>query len=275
MRIHSLTVEQALTSLNSSAGGLSASEAARRLAEFGPNHLEEVEREHLLLRLAREFTHFFAIILWIGAALAFFAEHFDPGQGMARLGVAIIGVIIINGVFSFWQEYKAERAVAALRQLLPQKATALRAGEIVEILASDLVPGDILLLEEGDFVPADCRLIAVFGLRVNLSLAMATQRMAKRNALVRHLPAVEALGSTTVICSDKTGTLTQNRMSVQQLWLGGAFLPCTDLATNRQLAQDHRELFVNAALCHDLKEVDEQGMTLAGLIGRASCRERV
>ena len=397
MRIHSLTVEQALTSLNSSAGGLSASEAARRLAEFGPNHLEEVEREHLLLRLAREFTHFFAIILWIGAALAFFAEHFDPGQGMARLGVAIIGVIIINGVFSFWQEYKAERAVAALRHLLPQKATALRAGEIVEILASDLVPGDLLLLEEGDFVPADCRLIAVFGLRVNLStvtgeslakarnvepsleesplqarnillagtsivsgqargavyatgmrtefgriahltqtagettsplqreiarlsrivaclatgmgvtvffvgqamglptwenvlfaigiivanvpegllptvtlsLAMATQRMAKRNALVRHLPAVEALGSTTVICSDKTGTLTQNRMLVQQLWLGGAFLPCTDLATNRQLAQDHRELFVNAALCHDLKEVDEQGMTLAGLIGLA------
>ena len=120
MRIHSLSAEQALASLNSSAAGLDATEAARRLAEYGANHLEEVERQHLLLRFAQEFTHFFAIILWIGALLAFVAEHFDPGQGMARLGVAIVGVVIINGIFSFWQEYKAERAVAALRQLLPQ-----------------------------------------------------------------------------------------------------------------------------------------------------------
>ena len=109
----------------------------------------------MLLRFAQEFTHFFAMILWIGAGLSFVAEYFAPGQGMARLGVAIVGVILINGVFSFWQEYKAERAVAALRQLLPQKVHALRAGEIAGLLASQLVPGDIVLLEEGDFVPAD------------------------------------------------------------------------------------------------------------------------
>ncbi|TRZ93172.1 MAG: cation-transporting P-type ATPase, partial [Rhodocyclaceae bacterium] len=181
MHIHGLSVGQSLASLKTTAAGLPAAEAARRLAEFGPNHVEEVAREHLLLTFAREFTHFFAIILWIGAALAFLAEHFQPGQGMARLGVAIVGVIIVNGIFSFWQEYKAEQAVAALRQLLPQKVQALRDGAIVELLATDLVPGDIVLLEEGNFVPADCRLIEAFALRVNTATVTGESHPMARN----------------------------------------------------------------------------------------------
>ena len=153
MQIHGLSAEQSLASLKTTAAGLTAAEAVRRLAEFGPNHVEEVGREPLLLSFAREFTHFFAVTLWIGAALAFVADYFDPGQGMARLGVAIVGVILVNGIFSFWQEYKAERAVAALRQLLPQKVQALRGGETVEMPATDLVPGDIVLLDEGRLSP--------------------------------------------------------------------------------------------------------------------------
>jgi sodium/potassium-transporting ATPase subunit alpha len=182
VHIQSLTAKQSLASLHTSDRGLTAAEAQRRLAEFGPNHVEEVGRESLLLRFAREFTHFFAIILWLAAALAFLAEQFDPGQGMARLGVAILGVILINGIFSFWQEYKAERAIDALRQLLPQQVMVSRDGEIVEMLASDLVPGDIVLLEEGDFVPADCRVTEAFGLRINTATITGESLPKARNA---------------------------------------------------------------------------------------------
>jgi sodium/potassium-transporting ATPase subunit alpha len=84
VRIHSLTADQTLASLKSSSAGLDAPEAARRLAEFGPNRVVEVSRENLLLSFAREFIHFFALILWLGAALAFLAEYFDPGQVSAK-----------------------------------------------------------------------------------------------------------------------------------------------------------------------------------------------
>jgi magnesium-transporting ATPase (P-type) len=181
VHIHTLSIEQSLVSLKTTARGLTAVEAARRLAEFGPNHVEEIAREHLLLTFAREFTHFFAIILWIAATLAFLADYFDPSQGMTRLGIAIVGVIVVNGIFSFWQEYRAEQAIAALRQLLPQKVQAFRDGAIIELLATDMVPGDIVLLEEGSLVPADCRLIEAFGLRVNTATVTGESLPKARN----------------------------------------------------------------------------------------------
>ncbi|QJD28637.1 cation-translocating P-type ATPase [Methylococcus geothermalis] len=378
--IAGLSAEKALASLNSSFDGLSKSEAGRRQREYGPNRVEEVRRKALGLRFAREFTHFFALILWFAAALAFLAEHLDPGQGMGQLGVAIIGVILINGIFSFWQEYRAERALEALRELLPQQVKLLRDGQVEEAGAESLVPGDVVLLEEGDRVPADCRLIESFGLRVNtatisgeslpaarhaepdrnetpltarnlvlagttvvsgqaravvfatgmhtefgkiahltqttreatsplqreiarlsrlvaalasglgvaffligqaiglpfwdnfmfaigiivanvpegllptvtLSLAMATQRMARRNALVRHLPAVETLGSTTVICSDKTGTLTQNRMTVKRIYADGRFVALEPEGVAAPAGESIAWLLRAAAVCHNV-----------------------
>jgi len=387
--IAGLTADQALASLNSSTVGLSAGEAARRQREYGPNRVEQVRDTPLGLRLAREFTHFFALILWVAAALAFLAEQLGAGQGMWQLGVAIIGVILVNGLFSFWQEYRAERALEALRRLLPQQIKAVRDGQAQVLDVERLVPGDVILLEEGDKVPADCRLIEAFGVRVNaatisgeslpmtrhaepdqqdtpltannlvlagttvvsgearavvfatgmqtefgkiahltqttgetpsplqreiarlsrlvallaaglglaffligqtiglpfwdnfmfaigiivanvpegllptvtLALAMATQRMAKRNALVRHLPAVETLGSTTVICSDKTGTLTQNRMTVKRFYANDRFQPPADACAAAPLTESLVWLLRAAAVCHNVTVGTREGKT--------------
>ncbi len=382
MKIHQLSPEEALASLNSSQVGLSQTDVEHRLDEYGPNRVEEVHGESLLLAFIKEFSHFFALILWLAAALAFFAESRQPGGGMATLGYAILGVILINGLFSFWQQYRAERAISALQRLLPYYVKVIRDNAVGLILAADLVPGDVILLQEGDNVPADCRLLEAFSLRVNnatvtgesrpqardaensaeeslehsrntllagtsivsgegravvfatgmhtefgkiahltqtavktvsplqieivrlsriialmsitlgvifffigrsvglsfwdnfifaigiivanvpegllpevtLSLAMATQRMARRNALIRHMPSVEALGSATVICTDKTGTLTENRMAVTALYLGGEMLTPTALQRQPQLARTYRRFFENALLCHNLRE---------------------
>ena len=385
MRITRLSVDQAFASLHSAREGLSATEAARRLAEYGPNRVEEIAGESLLLRGARQFTHFFALILLLAAGLAFVAEVYGPGQGMAALGWAIIGVVVVNGAFAFWQEYRAERAVTALKALLPHAVTARRDGVAVQLETGMLVPGDVIMLQEGDDVPADCRLIEGHGVRVNiatvtdeslpkariadaveeddllrsrnvllagtslvsgaatalvfaigmhtefgkiahltqtavappsplqqeiarlsrliallatvlgvvffaigqmlglgfwanflfaigiivanvpegllptvtLALALAMQRMAKRNALIRHLPAAEALGAATVIVTDKTGTLTENRMQAVSAHFTGATLDLATLAPAE--AAGHAPFFEIARHCHSLREVARNG----------------
>lgn len=366
-----------LSDLDSDVGGLSASEAARRAVAFGPNRVEGSVAQPLWLMFVREFGHFFALLLWLAAGLAFLAAYADPGQGMFQLGVAIVGVIVVNGCFSFWQAYRAERALAALQQLLPLQVDVRRDGVLLQLPASTLVPGDIVQLAEGAKVPADCRVIESWGLRVNLAtltgesyarsvtadaapandllqaanllfagtliiagectavvfatgmrtefgriahltqstgeatsplqreiqrvsrlvamlalalggvffaigqfiglpfwgnftfaigiivanvpegllptvtlaLALAAQRMARRQALVRHLPAVEALGSATVILTDKTGTLTCNRMRVRELFVAGRH----HLAAERWPRTDDLRLRATARFCHGLK----------------------
>src|SRR3989338_9409099 len=184
---HRHAIEEFYAHLHSGVQGLSQAEAARRLARYGANRIEEISTRPLIAwlpfagKLIREFTHFFALILWLAAGLAFVAEWKDPGQGMATLGYAVLGVILINGLFSFWQEYRAEKALAALRNLLPRHTTALRDGNAVQLPVAELVPGDVVLLAAGDDVPADCRLIEAFGVRVNTANLTGESRPMARN----------------------------------------------------------------------------------------------
>ncbi len=341
--VSKLTAEEVYKLLGSSSAGLTSAQAIDYQKKQGKNLIEEKRKKSVILIFLGNFTHLMAILLWIGGAVAFFA-------GMAELAIAIWLVNVINGVFSFMQEHRAGKATEALKNMLPSYARVIRDGEEQKILSEDLVIGDIILLEEGDKISADARLIECSDLQVNqstltgesnpvrklsepifredltraetpnlifagtnvsegngkaivteigmktefgkianltqsmeadesplqkeldrltkqisviaisfgifffvasiffvkekvaasfifalgmivafipegllptvtLALAMAVQRMSKRNALVKKLSSVETLGSTSVICTDKTGTLTQNEMTVSHLWL--------------------------------------------------------
>lgn len=382
MKIHQFPVDEALKSVHSQPTGLASPEAERRLREFGSNIVEKAPRPSLVSILVRDFGHFFAVVLWFSAGLAFVAEWNDPGQGMAKVGFAVVAVILVSGVFSFWQERRVEKTLAALQRLLPRTITVLRDGAPVELPVETLVPGDVILVEQGDRIPADCRLIESRALRVNtstitgesvakernaepsqeeealrgsnillastslvsgkgravvfatgmdtefgkiahlsqsgagettplrreltylsrlivflaigigafffaagtligmplwqdvlfsigifvamvpegllptltLALVLAAQRMARRNVLIRHLPSVETLGSTTVICTDKTGTLTENRMLAQELLLGLDPMAVERLKDNPGAVAAHEAFFRTARRCHSLAE---------------------
>lgn len=381
MKIQQLASECVLESLKSRPTGLTMAEAAQRLAEYGDNIVRGVQRTPLWLRFFHELTHFFAIIMWLAAGLAFFAEWHAPGEGMAKVGYAIVIVIFVSAIFSFWQEYRVEKSLAALQNLLPDMVNVLRDGVVSNLQVSQLVPGDVVLLEQGNSVPADCRVIEAFSFGVNnatmtgeslvqlrqagicetddvmtadnillagtavatgkgravvfatgmrtefgkiahltdtggdevsplrheiaylsrliagvaislgllfflvglwlgvplwqdmlfaigiivamvpegllptltLALVLAAQRMVQRKVLIRHLPAIETLGSTTVICTDKTGTLTQNRMAVEQVFLGDQLLDIGLLADSGFNYRQYQAFFECATFCQDLR----------------------
>lgn len=390
--IHGLPVSEVYAALETRVQGLTGAEAEERLQHYGSNTIQEVKGKPLIWKFLSNFTHLMAILLWVGGIIGFIAQ-------MPQLGIAIWLVNIINGVFSFMQEYRAEKATEALRKLLPAYANVIRDGTEQRILAENLVPGDVILLAEGDRISADARLVEDNDLRcdqstltgesravrktkeampgselshteqpnlvftgtnvaagagkavvfatgmstefgkiagltqsqkeelsplqkelgrltkmvsfiavgmgvfffvaailvaktkvaesfifamgmivafvpegllptVTLSLAMGVQRMAKRHALIKRLSAVETLGCTTVICTDKTGTLTQNEMTVSDLWLvdqqfkvtGVGYAPDGQILNGDQpvsqaTSQPLRQLLVAAGLCNNSRLV--------------------
>lgn len=333
--------------LGTTESGLSSEEAKKRLDTTGPNEIGERERKNYFRSYATQYTRFFAVLLEVAAVLSFVANRYSAGEGYDILGYAILGAVVINASFAFWQEYKADKTVEALLKLIPALVSVRRNGEIREINARYLVPGDILLIEEGDRIAADAIVLAENSLYVNnasltgessprrrfsgidrhessldagnvvfagtsvtsgngiavvyatgketefgkiasltrgvrkrltpmeieitritriltlaalfmggvffllgylsgqgdviaaifalslivanvpegmlptitLSLSLASRNMARRKALIRNLDSVQTLGSTTVICTDKTGTITRNEMTIKEIYL--------------------------------------------------------
>lgn len=391
--IQTLPAQDVFEKLKSRPEGLKADEVETLRGEFGLNKIAEAKGEPTIIKFLKNFISLMAILLWVGGAVAFFFT--DTPQ----LGIAIWMVNIINGLFSFFQENKASKATEALKKMLSSYARVVRDGQEQKILSEELVPGDVLLVEEGDKISADARLLSSTDLQVNqstltgesnpvrkneypvndpdlsrfeyknmiyagttvssgsgkavvttigmetefgkiagltqsmgdeksplqveldkltkqisiiaisiglffllsavffvkqpmaqafvfalgmivafipegllptvtLSLAMAVQRMAKEHALVKKLSSVETLGSTSVICSDKTGTLTQNEMTVNHVWLpneelevtGLGYAPTGDVTRDGQKVTSNEDLDLKlvlsgAALCSNARIV--------------------
>ena len=156
------SIDQVLQGLASSQGGIAPDDVQRRQERYGKNLIENEKKRSPIIAFLSNFTHLMAILLWVAGTIAFVA-------GMPELGVAVWLVNVINGVFSFWQEHRASQATEALKKMLPAYATVIRGGEQQKILAEDLVPGDIMLLAEGDKISADARVIMSADLQVNQS----------------------------------------------------------------------------------------------------------
>jgi hypothetical protein len=141
---------------------LTGEEAARRLRLHGPNLLKKARRTRGTQKLLRNFFSFFAVLLWIAAVLLL-----PACVDMPQLGAAVLIVIVVNGLFAFFQEYRTDRAVEVLQRLLSLKSKVIRDGRHLSVDAATLVPGDVIVLEQGDIVPADARLTEAFDVEVD------------------------------------------------------------------------------------------------------------
>lgn len=191
--IWALSIEEVYESLSTASIGLAEYEAAQRLERFGANELPEPIARPMWLRFIDRLTHFMALLLWVAGILAFIS-------GTPELGWAIWAVIWINGIFSFWQEFQAERALAALKKVLPVQVRVYRDGELKQIPVRELVRGDLMQLEEGDRLSADARLVSAESLYVDVSVLTGESLPVARNAYPVSLPqAVPIQGGKTLL----------------------------------------------------------------------------
>jgi magnesium-transporting ATPase (P-type) len=342
--IYALRVSDVYTALESDPNGLSSADAQQRGTLYGQNVIHEPPEPPEWMKFLAQLNHPMAWLLWLAGLVALVI-------GQPGLWFVIWGVVLANAVFSYWQEFRAGRAVSALKRLLPPQARVLRDGNEISISASELVPGDVLVLAEGDNIPADARVVEEYGLRANnaaltgeamparktgdaslreglteverpnlvfagtsifsgtgkavvyatgmltqfgrianltqavreepsllmadmkrvtrratfaalgigavvfftsvldgemdelqalllaiglivavipegliptvtLTLSKAVQRLARQDVLIKKMASVETLGTTSIICTDKSGTLTQNQMTVTEVWAG-------------------------------------------------------
>ncbi|MFW6230424.1 MAG: cation-translocating P-type ATPase [Nanoarchaeota archaeon] len=345
-KLHKVSYKELFSQLGSDDQGLPDKEVRERLKQCGPNKLSEEEKTPYIIQFLLQFKNFFSILLLIGSALSFISEWVYPDQGSIYIAWALLGVTLLNAIFTFLQEFKAEQAMESFKNLMTTKVIVIRDRKEVEIDSENLVPGDIVVLNEGDKISTDARLLEVNNLKVDhssltgesepqlrsldptnekpilsrnmvfsgtlvqsgsgkavvittgdntrigkiakltrdyenteshmqkeithfikvisyiaialgisffglgflvgntvwinlvfaigiivanvpegllptvtLTLSIAAQKMAKKNALVKNMDAIETLGSLTVICSDKTGTLTQNKLSVNSFYM--------------------------------------------------------
>lgn len=156
---HSLSAEETLDRLDSAASGLSAAEAAERLRQVGPNLLPKAERRPAWKRLAAQFSNVLIVVLLVAGVVTLALEHYvDSG--------VIFGVVLVNALIGFIQEGKAEQALESIKKMLSPEAVVLRDGRRVQVKAEDIVPGDVVIIEPGDRIPGDLRIIKARGLRI-------------------------------------------------------------------------------------------------------------
>jgi len=387
-RLARCPLDQLYAELGTSSKGLSTAAADNKLREHGPNILPEARKLPLSHKALVQFKNLFNVLLIFAAILSFLTGLSSHDMSSVQMGFAILAVVVISVLFSLSQEYRAERAIEALRQLVPDNIKVLREGKVTQISASRVVSGDVVALEEGDKVPADARVISSYQLSIDnsvltgesepqprfgacdneedcvaedmtnlvfagttvasgsgnavvlktggdtrfgqvvgiahaieeplsplqkeinytarlnfiaaiaisllfsvvawqflhlqfretvlfmigvmvclvpeglqvtltLSLALSSLAMSKHNVVVKRLSSVETLGSTTVICTDKTGTITEGQMTVRKAWMGGEVFDVTGegyepegriFLRGRELrASDRKDL---SALCH-------------------------